>query len=67
MFNPIKIEIIIINSHYIYYMLEITRLNEITFDDFKKTIDYVIKEKFFIKNGIQKNVNYGHKSHLILA
>jgi hypothetical protein len=37
-------------------MLEITRLNEITFDDFKKTIDNVIKEKIFIKNGIQKNI-----------
>lgn len=36
-------------------MLEITRLNEITYDDFKKAINNVIANKIFVRNGIQKD------------
>lgn len=38
-------------------MLEITRLHEITYDDFKKTIDNALNNKHFIRNSIQQNIN----------
>jgi hypothetical protein len=38
-------------------MLEITRLREITSNDFKNTIDNAISNKYFIRNGIQNNTN----------
>jgi hypothetical protein len=38
-------------------MLEITRLHEITSNDFKNTIDNAISNKMFIRNGIQNNTN----------
>lgn len=53
-------------------MLEITRLHEITSNDFKNTIDKAIKDKHFIRNGILNTITnltvpeqFGAINHLL--
>ena len=36
-------------------MLEISKLNEIKMNDLEKVVNYTVKEKIFVKRGIQKN------------